>query len=138
VKNGMYLGRAISLCPDLVTIPYDFEAYTEVSYALYNTIVEYTLAVEAVSCDEMFIDCTSALRAANVTPDVFTKAVRDEVSKNTGCPCSAGLGANKLLVSCMSYLLNQIQHKKLLYESTHHFFVQGLNSIFYWKLTKNA
>jgi len=63
VKNGMYLGRAISLCPDLVTIPYDFEAHTEVSCALYNTNVEYTLAVEAVSCQEMFFDCSSALRA---------------------------------------------------------------------------
>ncbi len=38
VKNGMYLGAAVKLCPDLIPIPYDFEGYTEVSKMLYNTL----------------------------------------------------------------------------------------------------
>lgn len=94
----MYLGRALSLCPGLMTVPYDFAAYTEVSYALYDTVAEYTVAVEAVSCDELFVDCTSALRAAGASAAIFTRCLRNDVTERTQCPCSAGLGANKLQV----------------------------------------
>jgi DNA repair protein REV1 len=38
VKNGMFLGTALKLCPNLKTIPYDFEGYKQVSYCLYNTV----------------------------------------------------------------------------------------------------
>ncbi|GBP67439.1 DNA repair protein REV1, partial [Eumeta japonica] len=38
IKNGMFMGTAIQLCPDLITIPYDFEGYKEVAYKLYNTV----------------------------------------------------------------------------------------------------
>lgn len=102
VRNGMYLGRALALCPGLITVPYNFAAYTEVSYALYDTVAEYTLAVEAVSCDELFVDCTSALRVAAVSAEVFTKSLRADVKERTGCPCSAGLGSNKLQVCSYS------------------------------------
>jgi len=38
VKNGMFLGTALKLCPNLKTIPYDFEGYRQVSHILYNTV----------------------------------------------------------------------------------------------------
>lgn len=38
VKNGMFVGAALKLCPDLKTIPYDFEAYKDVADALYRTV----------------------------------------------------------------------------------------------------
>lgn len=41
IKNGMFLGQAVKLCPNLRTIPYDFDGYKEVSYILYNTIARY-------------------------------------------------------------------------------------------------
>ena len=31
VKNGMFLGNAMKLCPGLVVLPYDFQAYDKVS-----------------------------------------------------------------------------------------------------------
>ncbi|CAH8588433.1 unnamed protein product [Dicrocoelium dendriticum] len=40
VRNGMLLGQARQICPDLLTLPYDFEAYKEVSEQLYRTIAE--------------------------------------------------------------------------------------------------
>lgn len=40
VKNGMFVGSALKLCPDLKTIPYDFEGYKEVAFTLYNTIAQ--------------------------------------------------------------------------------------------------
>lgn len=38
IKNGMFVGQALKLCPQLQTIPYDFDAYKEVANILYDTI----------------------------------------------------------------------------------------------------
>ncbi|XP_039756806.1 DNA repair protein Rev1 isoform X2 [Pararge aegeria] len=96
VKNGMFMGAALKLCPDLQTIPYDFEGYKEVAYTLYNTISQYTLDIEAVSCDEMYVDCTELLKTLNVSVHDFAFAIRDEIKRKTGCPCSTGFGGNRL------------------------------------------
>lgn len=40
VKNGMFVGAALKLCPELKTIPYDFDAYKEVAHILYGTITQ--------------------------------------------------------------------------------------------------
>lgn len=40
VKNGMFVGAALKLCPQLKTIPYDFDAYKEVAHILYSTITQ--------------------------------------------------------------------------------------------------
>ncbi|XP_018789648.1 PREDICTED: DNA repair protein REV1 [Bactrocera latifrons] len=96
IRNGMFVGKALNLCPELKTIPYDFEGYREVAYTLYDTIAQYTLNIEAVSCDEMFVDLTEVLDEMQVEPMDFVRAVREEVRAKTGCPCSAGIGGNKL------------------------------------------
>ncbi len=38
LKNGMFMGPAKQLCPDLIPIPYDFDAYRDVSQKLYDTV----------------------------------------------------------------------------------------------------
>lgn len=96
VKNGLFMGAALRLCPDLQTIPYDFEGYKEVAYTLYNTIAQYTLDIEAVSCDEMYVDCTELLADMNISVQSFATLLREEIKSKTGCPCSAGFGGNRL------------------------------------------
>ncbi|KAL5291389.1 REV1 family protein [Megaselia abdita] len=96
VKNGMFMGLAMKLCPGIQAIPYDFEAYKEVAETLYNTVAQYTLNIEAVSCDEMFVDLTDLLNDVETTPMDFVTALRNEVKEKTGCPCSAGVGSNRL------------------------------------------
>ncbi|CAD0197901.1 unnamed protein product [Chrysodeixis includens] len=94
--NGMFMGAALKLCPDLQTIPYDFDGYKEVAYTLYNTIAQYTLDVEAVSCDEMYVDCTELLADMKVNVQSFATMLREEIKNKTGCPCSTGFGGNRL------------------------------------------
>nr|XP_040240701.2 DNA repair protein Rev1 [Anopheles coluzzii] len=96
VKNGMFVGAALKLCPELKTIPYDFDGYREVAHQLYDTIARYTLDIEAVSCDEMFVDLTELLQSTGVGVMEFVTYVRNEISTATGCDCSAGIGANRL------------------------------------------
>lgn len=40
LKNGMFVGSALKLCPNLKTIPYDFKGYQEVARTLYNTLAK--------------------------------------------------------------------------------------------------
>lgn len=40
LKNGMFVGAALKLCPNLRTIPYDFEQYKDVAHKLYNTVAK--------------------------------------------------------------------------------------------------
>lgn len=96
VKNGMFLGEALKICPNLKTIQYDFEGYKEVSYALYDTVASYTLNIEAVSCDEMYANCTKVLETSGLSPLEFATVIRDEIKRKTGCPVSTGFGNNKL------------------------------------------
>lgn len=97
IKNGMFMGTALKICPDLKTIPYDFSQYREVSYILYDSIARYTLDIEAVSCDEMFVDLTDLLTTTGVSCEDFVTHIRVEIKQKTNCPCSVGIGENRLL-----------------------------------------
>ncbi|KAK6617005.1 hypothetical protein RUM44_005362 [Polyplax serrata] len=96
VSKGMYLGSALKLCPNLKTIPYDFDGYRDVSMTLYNTVAEYTLDIEAVSCDELFIDCTNLLDEVKIAPLKLAEILRREIAEKTKCTSSVGIGQNKL------------------------------------------
>lgn len=96
IRNGMFLGEAMKMCPNLKTIQYDFEGYKEVSYILYDTVASYTLDIEAVSCDEMYADCTKILKMSGLSPLEFATIIREEIKRKTDCPVSTGFGSNKL------------------------------------------
>ncbi|XP_018655495.1 putative terminal deoxycytidyl transferase rev1 [Schistosoma mansoni] len=117
VKNGMLLGRAKQLCPDLIVLPYDFEAYKAVSELLYSTISRFTRDIQAVSCDELYADCTELLIYSNeneikpklhdsnweatyqiINPLILGGYIRELVRDITGgCTASIGFGTSKLL-----------------------------------------
>uniref|UniRef100_A0A336KCQ3 DNA repair protein REV1 n=1 Tax=Culicoides sonorensis TaxID=179676 RepID=A0A336KCQ3_CULSO len=96
IRNGMFVGPALKLCPDLQTIPYEFEEYQKVAKTLYSIIAQYTLDIEAVSCDEMYVDLSELLISTKLDVLSLVTYIRDEVKNATGCPCSVGLGKNKL------------------------------------------
>ena len=97
VKNGMFLGAALKLCPELKTIPYDFDGYQEVAYTLYDTVAKYTLDIQAVSCDEMLIDITEVLDDTSISATQFAEHLRKEIFDQTDCHASVGLGSSLLL-----------------------------------------
>ena len=96
VRNGMFVGAALQLCPDLVTVPYNFEDYHIVSRMFYDILLAHTVHVEAVSCDEAYIDVTDyASSMAEVEEKVLS--IRREIENKTGCTVSAGIAPNMLL-----------------------------------------
>lgn len=71
VRNGMFLGAARKLCPDIYCVPYQFEQYRQVSQRLYDILVTYSHEIEAVSCDEAYIDVSETLEGMYIICYVF-------------------------------------------------------------------
>lgn len=44
----------------------------------------------------MYVDLSSLLRTTQIPLMDFITYVRDEIKTKTGCPCSAGIGANRI------------------------------------------
>ncbi|KAJ1978178.1 deoxycytidyl transferase, partial [Dimargaris verticillata] len=61
VKNGMRVGQAQTLCPDLIVIPYEFDAYKQVSKDCYRVLVEMSNHLQVGSMDEAVLDVTEAI-----------------------------------------------------------------------------
>ena len=113
VKNGMWMKRAMELCPDLKVLPYDFPAYEEASQLFYSTIFEVGGVVQSVSIDEALVDITAIVLGAAASEgtgvdegsvwkeqeeaDKIATAVRRQVLAKTGCNVSIGIAGNILL-----------------------------------------
>ncbi|KJH50472.1 BRCA1 protein [Dictyocaulus viviparus] len=98
VKNGMIVRDAIKLCPNLICLPYLFEDYRIIAKTIYTMVARYTLEIKAVSCDEMYIDCTKLLDELRISdPEEFAQHLREEIRRETGCPASVGIGRSPLI-----------------------------------------
>ncbi|KAF9519523.1 hypothetical protein BS47DRAFT_1358126 [Hydnum rufescens UP504] len=107
VKNGMSLGQAKKLCPQIQTIPYEFERYKDFSLMFYNVLLEYADNLEVVSVDEALLDVTTRVakekeRSATSTMEIdhaeeIAANIRTAVREATGCEVSIGIGASVLL-----------------------------------------
>ncbi|KAI8968052.1 hypothetical protein BDF20DRAFT_917275 [Mycotypha africana] len=105
IYNGMHIGTAKRLCPDLQVIPYEFEKYKAVSTKFYEVILQYANKLQAVSVDEALIDVSSRITTAfedsqKEIEELATK-IRDDIRNATGCEVSIGIGPN-ILVARMS------------------------------------
>lgn len=54
--------------------------------------------MEAVSCDEMYVNLTDLLKILDCSVDDFVAHIRNEIIQKTQCPCSAGIGENKFVI----------------------------------------
>lgn len=112
VKNGMWMKRALELCPDLKVLPYDFPAYEEVSRQFYEAVMGIGGIVQSVSVDEALVDATDVVLAAAESHgigmeegslwreqekvDEIALALRNQIKEKTDCAVSVGIGANIL------------------------------------------
>ncbi|EGX91758.1 DNA damage repair protein Mus42, putative [Cordyceps militaris CM01] len=112
VKNGMWMKRAMELCPDLKVLPYDFPAYEAASKAFYEAIMTVGGVVQSVSIDEALIDATAIVHHAAGSQGVGVEEgsvwreqekvealaadLRQKINELTGCNVSIGIGGNIL------------------------------------------
>jgi DNA repair protein REV1 len=93
IRNDMYIRQALKLCPGLKMIPYDFEGYNKASRKFYEILAEWADELQAVSCDEAFID----LSGCELEPEIAAQAIRDEIKLKCEIDASIGIGLNLLI-----------------------------------------
>ncbi|KAI0085956.1 hypothetical protein BDY19DRAFT_996383 [Irpex rosettiformis] len=121
IKGGMSLQQARALCPDIITIPYEFQRYKQLSLQFYTILMAHADDLQAVSVDEVLIDVTSSVRrikagislvqdkeGSSAAPDHrdpaedFAEAIRTQVRSATGCEVSIGIAHNIMLARLAS------------------------------------
>lgn len=112
VRNGMWMKRALELCPDIKVLPYNFPAYENASKQFYEAILDIGGVVQSVSVDEALVDITEiavkaggsdgvsddkeAIRKEQAECDRIARGLRDEIKHRTACNVSVGIGGNIL------------------------------------------
>ncbi|KAK7405827.1 hypothetical protein VNO78_07437 [Psophocarpus tetragonolobus] len=94
VRAGMFVRDAKALCPHLVIFPYNFGAYEEVADKFYSILHQRCNKVQAVSCDEAFLE---VIDSEVGDPELLASSIREEIYKTTGCTASAGIAGNMLM-----------------------------------------
>ncbi|KAG1868894.1 hypothetical protein C8R48DRAFT_747200 [Suillus tomentosus] len=106
IKNGMSLQQGRRLCPDLMTMPYEFEKYKQLSLRFYTILMRHADDIQAVSVDEALIEVTTSVSRYALRPSSLAfvddparslaEQIRSEVSEETGCeaPVSIGIAEN--------------------------------------------
>lgn len=101
VTNGMWYKRAIKLCPQLISLTYDFDGYERISSVLYNHLLGLKIfdSIFPVLIDEALVDVSSYVRdneSSECIDNLCTK-IRKEVFELTKCSVSIGVSRNVLL-----------------------------------------
>ncbi|KAJ1722888.1 deoxycytidyl transferase, partial [Coemansia erecta] len=91
VRNGMLLGQAHALCPQLATVAYDFAAYRRVAREFFAVAVEMSDETQVVSVDEALLD-VSRRAPDEASALALAEGIRRRVFAATGCRVSVGVG----------------------------------------------
>lgn len=97
IRSGMAAAQARRLCPKAIFLRGSGHRYTEYSRKVMDILRRYTPAVEQVSVDEAYLDLTGCGRLHKADPVTIAQRIHDSVARETGLPCSLGLGASKLI-----------------------------------------
>lgn len=112
IHAGMSVTEARRLCPALTVLPYNFARIEAISAAVFRRFAALTPVVQAISCDEAYLDLTdvvaggggssassassSSAAAATSVTDVVSR-LRADILDETGVTVSAGVGPNMML-----------------------------------------
>jgi DNA polymerase-4/DNA polymerase V len=102
IKRGIPLFQARQICPNLVILPSDYEAYGLYSKRMFNIIRKYTPIVEEYSVDEAFADITGMRQVFRCSYEEIAAKIREDIHKELGLTVSAGLSLSKALAKLCS------------------------------------
>lgn len=97
--NATELEKNPSLQLDFIAAPPRMAHYIEHSTRIYNIYLKYIAPedIHVYSIDEVFIDLTTYLDSAGLTPHEFAMMMIRDVYKTTGITATAGIGTNMYL-----------------------------------------
>lgn len=101
IHSAMPIFKARKLCPNLITLPVDFQYYRALSHTFFNFVKQYSDIVEVASVDECFVDMTEVLK--NESDQIgFLEKMQLDLLEKTGLSCSIGVAPTKFLAKMAS------------------------------------
>ena len=101
IHSAMPMGRAVSLCPDLIRISPRMGRYREASEGIMATLKTFSPLVEPLSLDEAFLDLSGTARALG-SPEEIGAKIRSSVYAESQLTASVGVAPNKFLAKLAS------------------------------------
>lgn len=92
VKTGMVNWEARQLCPDLITVPPQYDQYLKYSELTRNIYMRYTDLIEPFGMDECWCDVTGCQKSGETIAEEIRRSVREEL----GMTVSIGVSFNKI------------------------------------------
>lgn len=98
VSNGMWMSKAKQLCPNIVSLPYQFDEYEKISNIFYEKLLSLNIdSILPVSIDEALVDISSLCESNNGDVYKTVSEIKSSLDRETGCTVSCGCGHNVLL-----------------------------------------
>jgi DNA polymerase IV len=95
IQTGEVMWQARQKCPNLVSVPPNYELYMKCSNALYELVKEYSPKIQRFSIDEVFLDYTGMERHFG-EPVEAAHMIKDRIKQELGFTVNVGIGCNKL------------------------------------------
>ncbi|MEI6645997.1 MAG: DNA polymerase IV [bacterium] len=102
VGRGLQIHEARKLCPDLVVLPSDYEAYSLYSHRMFTILRRFTPLVEEYSIDESFADLAGCATVLGVSQEQIAEQLRTAVRTELGLTVSVGISLTKTLAKLCS------------------------------------
>ena len=106
VRNGMWSGKAKQLCPELIQLDYDFDAYERCSAKFYDYLISRGIFdhIFPVLIDEVLLDATSfCLESgriyARILSTELSQTIRKGIFSLTNCSVSVGASIYNVLLA---------------------------------------
>ena len=104
VKRGMRSFEAKKICPGLIVIESDYEAYSLFSLRMFNIIKNFSPQVEEYSIDEAFVDLSGLRRVFSCSYEEIAKKMQIAIEKELSITVSIGVSITKTLAKIASKL----------------------------------
>ncbi|MCL4533037.1 MAG: DNA polymerase IV [Deltaproteobacteria bacterium] len=104
VKRGMRSFEAKKICPGLIVIESDYEAYSLFSLRMFNIIKNFSPQVEEYSIDEAFVDLSGLRRVFSCSYEEIAKKMQIAIEKELFITVSIGVSITKTLAKIASKL----------------------------------
>jgi DNA polymerase-4 len=101
LHSAMPSVRARRLCPDVVFVAPDFDAYRAYSNRFREILLSITPLVEPLSLDEAFLDVSGAGLLFGSPPEIGSR-IRESIRSELALTASVGVGPSKLLAKLAS------------------------------------
>ncbi|HBS03452.1 MAG TPA: DNA polymerase IV [Leptospiraceae bacterium] len=103
IRSAMPVSRAYALCPQAIFVPPRMERYMEYSEQIMAIFRQYSPAIEPLSLDEAFLDCSGTERLFG-DDATLARRIKNDVTEATGLTVSIGVSAVKFVAKIASDL----------------------------------